>query len=74
VSATDVYVDDAVKDAAESVAAALEGAMIFYSPDEAGAVVMQYNATENGGTYVVDIDENGNTRSGTVELETGWDA
>lgn len=63
-----------IKDAAEHVAAALEGAIIFYSPDEAGAVVMQYNAAEHGGTYVVDIDENGNTRSGMTTLEAGWEA
>lgn len=67
-------IDNSIRDAAEHVAALLEGSIIFYSEDGAGAVVMVYNSTEDGGTYVVDIDENGHIRSGTVDLETGWDA
>lgn len=71
---TVVTIDSATVSAAESIAATLEGAFIFYSPNGAGAVVAVYNATEDGGTYFVDIDGNGNTRSGIAELETGWEA
>ena len=71
----EIYVSDEVKDAAEMVAATLDGAIIFYSADEAGAVVMQFNADEEGSTYVVDIDESGNTRSAMMPaMEMGWEA
>ena len=71
----EIYVSNTVRDTAETVAATLEGAIIFYSADEAGAVVMQFNADGEGGTYVVDIDENGNTRSAMMPaMETGWEA
>lgn len=71
----EIYVSDEVADLAEMVAALLDGAIIFYSADEAGAMVMQFNADGEGGTYVVDIDENGNTRSAMMPaMETGWEA
>ena len=71
----EIYVSNTVRDTAETVAATLEGAIIFYSADEAGAVVMQFNADGEGGTYVVDIDENGNTRSAMMPaMDTGWEA
>lgn len=63
-----------VKDHAESVAGTLEGALIFYSPEEAGAIVVQFNADSEGNAYIVDIDENGRTRSGMIRFETGWEA
>ena len=70
----DFYVSPEVKDAAEMVAGTLEGAIIFYSPEEAGAMVVVYNYGPEGESYVVDIDENGKTRSGDVVFETGWTA
>ena len=61
-------------DHAEIIAATLEGAEIFYHSEGAGAVVIQFNSDDNGGAYVIDVDENGNTRSGTIVFETGWTA
>lgn len=63
-----------IEDHAESVAGALGGALIFYSQEEAGAIVVQFNADSEGNAYVIDIDENGRTRSGMIQFETGWEA
>lgn len=63
-----------VKETAEMVSGTLGGSFIFYSPDGAGAIVVQYNATEDGSTYIVDIDGDGATSSGMTELETGFEA
>ena len=61
--------------AAEMIAGTLEGAEIFHHSEGAGAVVIQFNAGPNGEAYIIDIDENGSTRSAmTGEFETGWDA
>lgn len=62
-------------DHAAIIAATLEGAEIFHHSAGAGAVVIQFNAGPNGEAYIIDIDENGSTRSAmTEEFETGWDA
>lgn len=71
----EIYVSDKVKDTAEMVASLLDRALIFYSADEVGAMVMQFNADAEGSTYVVDIDENGDTRSVMMPMmEQGWEA
>lgn len=61
-----------VRETAEMVASTLANSLIFYNEDGLGAVVIQYD-TESA--YVVDINENGETQSGTIgELSTGFDA
>jgi hypothetical protein len=66
--------DPRVRETAESVSGTLGGSYIFYSPDGAGAIVVQYNATEDGSTYIVDIDGDGSVSSGMTEMETGFEA